>query len=106
MPLVLLSKPVGASGNCVAAEIKAKLRAAATMKILMGSPSSSGLEAGLRLWISSCTPFGKGKKTKGLPKSASPMGCGSRHQQSYGFLRSSMRVGHSDGEHAEHVQTH
>jgi hypothetical protein len=34
----LLSKPVGASGKRVAAEIKATLRATAVMKILMGSP--------------------------------------------------------------------
>jgi hypothetical protein len=38
---------VGASENCVAVKAKAKLSATAAMKILMDSPSSSGLGAGL-----------------------------------------------------------
>jgi hypothetical protein len=37
MPLVLLSKPVGASGNRVTAEMRISIQAAAKMKSFMGS---------------------------------------------------------------------
>src|SRR5262249_32550278 len=45
---------------------------------LHGSPSSSGLGAGLRLWIPFCVLMTKAEQQRGLSKSLSPMRCGAR----------------------------
>src|ERR1700716_2469156 len=71
MPLALLSKPVGASGNWVATETRANVRAAAAMKSFMDSASSSGLGEGLMCkYHLACLPH-RSKKRK-LPKWVRP----------------------------------
>jgi hypothetical protein len=70
--VVLLSKPVGASGKRVAAEIKATLRATAATKILMGFSSSSGFGPGLGSKYQFARPR-QGSKIKGSRSLASAM---------------------------------
>src|SRR5215472_9939069 len=72
MPLVLLSKPVGASGTCVLTETTAKVTAAAVKNSFMGSASSSGLRAGLRCEYHLGATRPRLKKEP-LPNSATPL---------------------------------
>src|SRR5215472_14159299 len=88
MPLLLLSKPDGASGTSGTADDRAKHKTATTMKILMGSPPWGGLGAGLSSWIPLRPPAAKGKNQGGCPNQHVRQVCGRCRRLSHGFRHS------------------
>src|ERR1700720_2398194 len=91
MPFVLLSKPVGASGNCVVTETRARVRAAVTIKSFMGSASSKRL--GAALGVNTILPRSRQRLKEGACLNQQGPLC--RHEEqnwSYRLLRSALSV--------------